>query len=150
MAERFVATVGGDAPLEPGALPLLEVPATVVEALGGAQKPRVRVTLNGHTYRSTVAVYDGRFYLPVNRENKARSGVELGDAIEVTLDRDDAPRTVEIPADLAATLADSPGARERFEALSYTARRERVEALLSAKREETRARRLATIVGELA
>ncbi|GAA3631889.1 YdeI/OmpD-associated family protein [Microlunatus ginsengisoli] len=126
------------------------VPTEVVEALGSGKKPKVRVTIGPHTYRSTIAVYGGTSMLPLSAENRSAAGVAAGDLVAVVLELDTAPRTVELPDDLAAALAASPGAREAFDALSYSLQRERAESVASAKRAETRQRRIATIVDGLA
>lgn len=126
-----------------------QVPAAVVGALGTGKKPRVLVTIGGHTYRSTVAVYGGVFMLPLNAANRNAAGVAAGDEVEVSLRLDTEERTVTIPHDLAAALDAHSGARAAFDRLSYTKRRERAEAVESAKRVDTRNRRISTIVEEL-
>lgn len=126
-----------------------QVPDDVVEAMGSGKKPKVVVTIAGHTYRSTVAVYGGVFMVPLSAENREAAGVAAGDTVEVTLALDTAERRVEVPEDLAAAL-DRAGARAAFDALSYSKQRERALAVTSAKRPETRERRVATIVAELA
>ncbi|UKD55589.1 YdeI/OmpD-associated family protein [Amycolatopsis sp. FU40] len=126
------------------------VPAEVVEALGQGRRPKVRVTIGPYTYRSTVAVYSGEFMLPLSAANREAAGVAAGETVEVTLEADLAERTVEMPDDLASALAERTGARAAFDKLSFTAQRERTEAVTSAKRAETRERRIAKIVAELA
>ncbi|MFD9697610.1 YdeI/OmpD-associated family protein [Lentzea sp. NPDC059081] len=125
------------------------VPAAVVEALGQGRKPKVLVTIGAHTYRSTVAVYDGDFMLGVSAANREAAGVSAGDTVEVALEPDLAERTVEVPDDLAAALDRRPGARAAFTALSYSNQRQRAEAVAAAKQPETRARRIEKIVAEL-
>ncbi len=119
------------------------VPAEVMEALGPKRRVPVRVTVNGYTYRSTVAPMGGDFLLPLNREDRARAGVSAGDVVEISLERDDAPRVVEVPEDLASALAGDDDCRAAFGRLSYSHQREYVEWITGAKREETRARRVA-------
>ncbi len=63
----------------------IRVPPEIVEALGSGKKPAVRVTINGYTYRSTVAVYGGEFLLPVSAEVRDRAGVAAGDVKEDAL-----------------------------------------------------------------
>ena len=82
------------------------VPPEVVAALGTGKRPPVRVTIGGHTYRSTVAAYGDVFMLPLSAENRMAAGVAAGDEIEVELELDTAPREVTVPADLAAALDD--------------------------------------------
>lgn len=127
----------------------LRVPAEVVTALGKGKKPPVTVTINGYTYRSTVAAYGDVFMLPLSAENRQAAGVNAGDQVEVTLALDEAPRTVTVPDDLAAALVEKSGAAAAFDALSYTARKEFVRQVESAKAAETRTRRIAMIVAKV-
>lgn len=127
----------------------IEVPADVVAALGAGKRPPVVVTLNGYSYRSTVAPMGGRHLLPVSAENRAGAGIAAGDEVEVTLEPDDTPRTVVVPDDLAAALAAHPPAAERFAALSFSHQREHVTAVESAKAEATRQRRIDKVVATL-
>jgi hypothetical protein len=127
----------------------MEVPADVVTALGTGKKPAVRVTVNGHTYRSTVATMGGRFLLPLSAENRTAAGVAAGDAVEVEVELDTAPRTVEVPADLAAALDADPAVRGRFDALSYSLQRRHVLAVEGAKTDATRERRVAGVLAAL-
>ena len=126
-----------------------EVPPDVVAALGSTKRPPVRVTINGYTYRNTVAVMGGVFMVGVSAEHRAGAHVAGGDVIDVTLELDDAPRHVEVPADLAKAMAARKGMRAAFDALSYTRRREYARSIEDAKKDETRQRRIAKIVAEL-
>ena len=91
------------------------------------------MTINGYTYRSTVAVYGGEYMLPVSAEVRAGAGVAAGDELDVDLELDTAPRVVEVPADLAAALDAEPAALGAFDALSYSNQRRHVLALEGAK-----------------
>lgn len=126
------------------------VPPEVVESLGGGGRIPVRATVAGVEYPSTVAMRGGQAKLPVSADIRTRAGIAAGDDVEVDLVRDDQPRTVEVPEDLAAALAAVPGARERFDALSVSNRKRHVLAVEGAKAAETRARRVATVLEELA
>jgi hypothetical protein len=117
------------------------VPPEVVETLASGKRPRVRVTLKGYTYRSTVAVMGGQFVLPLAAEHRDKAGVKAGDRLEVALELDTAPREVEVPADFAAALKNA-GARTAFDTLAYTHRKEHVRAIEEARQPETRARRI--------
>lgn len=128
----------------------IPVPAEVVAALGRGKRPPVVVTIGGHTYRSTVAAYGDVFMLPLSQERRVAAGVEAGQTVEITLELDTQPRTVDVPDDLAAALAEQPGRRAAFDALSYTARKEHVRQVTTAKAAETRQRRIARIVAALA
>ena len=127
----------------------LVVSAEAVAALGVGKRPKVKVSLNGYTYRSTVAAYGDVFMLPLSAEHRKAAGVEAGDVVEVTLELDIEPRTVEIPPDLAASLAAKPGTMAVFDTLSYTMRKEYVRQVESAKAQETRERRIANIVAKM-
>ena len=126
----------------------ISVPPDVIAALGTQKRPKVKVSVNGYTYRSTVAPYGDVFMLPVNQEHREAAGLQAGDQIEVTLELDTEPRTVEIPDDLAAALAAKPGAAGAFEALAYSKRKEFVRQVEEAKTQETRERRIAKIVAQ--
>ena len=127
----------------------LRVPAEVIAALGAGKRPKVTVSLNGYTYRNTVAAYGDLFMLPLSAEHRAAAGVQAGDQVEVTIALDLAPRIVEVPADLAAALAATPGAAAAFDALSYTMRKEYVRQVEEAKAAATRERRIAGILVKL-
>jgi hypothetical protein len=128
----------------------IPVPAEVVESLGAGKRPAVRVGINKHTYRSTVAPMGGEFFLPLSAENRAAAGVEAGDSVEVEVELDTAPREIALPEDLQAALAASAGARGFWERLSYSNKRAYVLWVEGAKRAETRARRVGEAVEMLA
>ena len=128
----------------------IEVPPEVIEALGAGRKPPVVVNVNGYEYRSTVAVMGGRHLIPFSSDKRAATGIQGGDPIVVDVEVDTAPRTVEVPDDLAAALDASPAARAAFDALSPSARKAHVTNVESAKAAETRQRRVDAIVAKLA
>ncbi len=99
----------------------IHVPDEVITALATGRRPAVRATVNGYTYRSTVASMGGRFMLPVSAEHRAGAGVAAGESVIVVLERDDEPRRVTVPPELAAALEGDPRAKLRFESLSYSA-----------------------------
>jgi len=127
----------------------IEVPDDVVAALDAGKRPAVRVTVNGHTWRSTVAVMGGRNLVGVIAENRAAAGVSAGDVIDVELVLDTEKREVEVPTDLAAALAANPAAGTAFAALSYSNQSRLVLSVEGAKTDETRARRVAKVVDDL-
>ena len=127
----------------------IEVPDEVVEALGSGKRPAVKVTINGYTYRSTVAVVSGRYMVGVSAENRAGAGVAGGDEVDVDMELDTAPREVAVPPDLAAALDAEPAARRTFDGLSYSNRSWHVLQVTGAKTEETRQRRIAKSVDVL-
>jgi Bacteriocin-protection, YdeI or OmpD-Associated/Domain of unknown function (DUF1905) len=129
---RFEATIE-----KQGSGHLLEIPFDVKAKWGKARAP-VAATINDHTFRSTVAVYGGRYLLGLNREAREAAGVGPGDRVVVDLELDTAERTVGVPPELHAVFAREPGLRAFFESLSFTHRKEYVRWIENAKREETR------------
>ena len=123
----------------------MTVPDDVVERLDAGKRPPVKVTINGYTYANTVAVMGGRYMMGVAAEHRAAAGVQAGDEVQVTLELDAGPRTVEVPADLAKALR-AAGATDAFERLAFTHRKEHVRAITDAKKPETRERRIAKAV----
>ncbi|GAA0577241.1 YdeI/OmpD-associated family protein [Actinomadura livida] len=127
----------------------MEVPAEVVEELGQGRRPAVKVTVNGHTYRSTIATMGGRFLLPLSAENREAAGVRAGDEIDVDVEFDSEPRTVTVPDDLAEALAGDEEAKRFFGGLSYSKQRWFVLSVEGAKKPETRRRRVEQAVAKL-
>lgn len=126
----------------------IEVPVEVIEELGGGKRAAVVVDVNGFVYSSTIGVMGGRFLIPFSSDKRAATGLSGGDAIVVDLELDTAPRTVEVPDDLAAALAEAD-VRAAFDALSPSARKAHVTRVESAKAADTRTRRIATVVATL-
>lgn len=125
-----------------GKVAMIEVPFDVKAAFGKARPPVV-ATVGGYELRTTLVVYGGKTYVGLRRSHVEASGLEVGQRVKVTLALDTEERTVDVPADLAAALKRDAKAAKAWEALSFTHRREHVEAILGAKRAETRARRVA-------
>jgi hypothetical protein len=126
----------------------LEVPPEVLAALDSGQRPKVRVTINGYTYRSTVGVMGGTSLIPLAAEHREAAGVAAGDEVEVDVALDAGPREVEVPADLAEALGDSP-ARAFFDGLAVSYRKEWVRWIEDAKKAETRRARVTKAVDGL-
>lgn len=127
----------------------IPVPDSVVASLGPGKRHAVTVTINGHSYRSSVAPYRGKFMIALSAENRTKAGVAGGDDVEVTIELDDQPRTVDEPEALAAALGADPAARTRFDGLSFSNKRRHILAIEGAKTEATRQRRLAAVLAEL-
>lgn len=127
----------------------IQVPDEVVGALGSGKRPAVKVTVNGYSYRSTVASMGGVFMVSLSAEHRAGAGVGGGDEVEVDLELDSAPREVTVPPELAAALDAEPAARATFDGLSYSNKSWHVLQVTGAKTEETRRRRIARSVEAL-
>ncbi|AGL20069.1 YdeI/OmpD-associated family protein [Actinoplanes sp. N902-109] len=113
-----------------------------VAGLGGGGRPKVVVTVNGHSWRSSIAKMRGSYWLGVSAEHRAGAGIAAGDAVDLDVVLDDAPREVEVPADLAEALAATPAAQAFWDTLSYSNKSYHVLQVTGAKTAETRARRI--------
>ena len=127
----------------------IRVPAEIVEKLDSGQRPRVYVTINDYTYRSSIAPYTGDYFIPVSAAVREAAEIAAGDQIEVSVRLDTDPREVEVPEDLAAALAANPEAAKFFESLSYSNKRRIVLPIEGAKTAETRQRRIDKSVEKL-
>ncbi len=126
-----------------------EVPPSALDALAAGKRPKVTVTINGYTYRNSVAVMDGRYMIGVSSEHRGPAGVSGGEEVEAELALDTAPRVVEVPADLAAAFDADPAAHATFERLSYSNRSWHVLQITGTKNPETRARRVEKSIAAL-
>lgn len=121
----------------------IAVPDEVVEALGGGGKPKVVATVNGYAFRTSIARMGDRYLLGVSAERRTAAGVSAGDVLDVGVELDTAPRTVDVPDDLAAALAAEPAARQFWDTLSYSNQQWHALQVTGAKSADTRARRVA-------
>jgi hypothetical protein len=133
---------------DPDGVLLIEVPAHVMAALSEKKRIPVNVTLNGISYRSTIAVYGGKFFIPARKEIRDAAKLASGKRAHVTLEADTGARTVMVPSDLAKALSAAK-LRPAFDALSFTRRKEHVAAVTEAKRPETRVARVEKVVKSL-
>jgi hypothetical protein len=120
----------------------IQVPNEVVESLGAGKRPPVRVTINGYTYRNTIAVMGGVFMVGVAAERREKARVAGGDQIDVEIELDTAPRELAVPFDFSTALATEPAARRSFESLSYSRKQALVLPIEQAKTPATRQRRI--------
>jgi hypothetical protein len=127
----------------------LEVPEEVVEVLGGGKRPTVTITINGHSWRSRVAIMRGRYLIGLSNANRQAAGVAIGEQVEVEVELDAEPRVVIEPADLAHALDADPVARAAFDRLPYGLKLQQVRAIEGAKKPETRDRRIEKAIAGL-
>jgi bacteriocin resistance YdeI/OmpD-like protein/uncharacterized protein DUF1905 len=126
------------------------VPPQIATALGGLKQMRLVGTVNGVPYQSSTMPYGGRgLFMGVHKATREAAGVDPGQRVDVVVSRDDRPRVIEIPPELAAALAADPMAGAAFERLSYTNRKEIANSVREAKRPETRERRLGAVMARL-
>ena len=120
----------------------IEVPPKVLELLGSSKKPAVKVTINGHTYRSTVATVMGKYMIGVSAENRLAAGITPGEMVDVELERDTQPREVAVPPDFAKALDRDARAKKAFEGLSFSGKTRWVAPIANGKTPETRQRNI--------
>jgi hypothetical protein len=120
------------------------------KALFGKVRAPVKVTVNGYTYRSTIAAMGGPSCIPLRKSHREAAGLDGGETITVRLDLDTEMRDVVPPTDFVRALKAFPTAWDRYQELSFTHRREHVEAIVSAKKPDTRSRRIVQAVQMIA
>lgn len=122
----------------------LDIPFSVVETFGVRGQLRVCGAINGYEFRTSARPHgDGTHYIVVNSTIRSVLGVAKGDRVRLELERDTAPRTVEVPPDFRRVLSADPTLQATFEALSYSHKKEYVDWIDGAKRAATRERRIA-------
>ena len=127
----------------------IEVPAEVIESLGASKRPPVKVTVNGYSYRSTVAVMDGKFLIPLSAEHRRNSQVQGEEVHEITLELDTDQREVVLPEDMRLKLLENPEADAFYQSLAPSLKKAFL-LIEAAKTEATRTKRIAKIVEDLA
>ncbi len=127
----------------------LSAPFDVNKTFGTRARVPVCGTINGFPYRSSLMPMDGCHRMVVNREIREGAGVQAGDSVTVVMERDDAPRTGTVPLQLKRELTTSKAARENWEKLSFTHKKEMARSIVEVKQEETRARQLAKVMDVL-
>ena len=127
----------------------ITVPEDVLAGLGGGKRPRVKVTINDHTYSTTLGIMSGVSKIPVSAEHRKAAGVSAGDEVDVDIELDDSPREIAVPADLAEALRSDAEAQRFFDGLSPSRKKAYVTWVEQAKKTETRERRVAQAVEEL-
>ncbi len=126
----------------------LEVPDAVVAALGGGARPRVLVTVAGHSWSTAIARMQGRSLIGVAKAHREAAGMVVGSTVTVSVALDATAGFVDVPGDVAAAL-DAAGVRAAFDARTVSQRRQHVRLIDQAKRPETRARRIGALIEEL-
>jgi predicted thioesterase len=127
----------------------IQVPDEIVAALGAGKRPKVQVTLNGYTYRSSIAVMKGKFMVGVSAEVRGKAGVAGGDEVDVEVVLDTAPRIVTVPPDLQAAFQRKPAAKRVFDSLSYSRQQRYTLPIEKARTDDARERNVAKAIREL-
>jgi Bacteriocin-protection, YdeI or OmpD-Associated/Domain of unknown function (DUF1905) len=142
---QFRATLDLDGKTATG----ITVPGHILAGLGAGKRPKVVVTLRGHTFRAAIGSMNGLAKIPVSAETRAAAQVSAGDELDVTVEADTAPRVVELPGDLAAALGEAPAARAFYDGLSPSRQNAYVSWVTTARKPETRQRRVEQSVQKL-
>lgn len=117
-----------------------------VDELGGGKRAAVRVRIGDRSARLRLAVMGGENCIGISKASRAALGVEIGDTVTAHVELDEAPREVELPPELVEALAVDPETKAKFEALAFSHRKEFARWVGEAKREETKARRVAETI----
>lgn len=131
--QKFKCAIESD---EKGMVGFVRMPFDVKAVFGKGRVP-VKLTINGYTYRTTICRMKDIWGAPLRKEHRENAKVKAGDVVQVSVEEDTAPRIVDVPADMKKFLR-SEGVWEIFEELSYTHKKEHVEWVTTAKKEETR------------
>lgn len=124
----------------------MEVPFDVEKEFG-SKKPKVKALIEGIPYRGTLVRMGSECHiLGILKGIREKSGKDIGDAVRVTLEADTEERAVEVPQELLIALKEENAALAYFNSLSYTHKREYVNCILEAKREQTRVKRVEKVV----
>jgi len=143
---RIEAARGGTAS---GGGAVAVIPQDLAKLLGGPRQVRVTGTMNGAPFKSSTQTYGGVYYVGLHKATREALGVGFGDEVELLLTRDDTPRALEMAPELEAALATDPQLRARFDAMSFTRRKEMSESIRTAVKPETRAARLGKALAAL-
>ena len=127
----------------------IELSEKMIETLGGGKKPLVVVTLNNYTYRSAVGKMGEKYMISLSAENRKNANVKGGDLVEVSVELDTAPRTVDIPEELKKALDENKIAKANFEKLAPSRKKAIVLSIADAKTEETKLRRIEKVIDTL-
>lgn len=126
------------------------VPFNVQEEYGSKARVFVKGTIDGFPYRSSIApMGNGKHAMLLNKEMRNAIGKSYGDTVKVVMERDDAKRIIEIPEDLKKALDLNPVVKNIFDTYAYTHRREFVNWITSAKKPETRQRRIIQAIDKI-
>jgi hypothetical protein len=128
---------------------VITVPFDVPATFGTRARVPVRGTINGFPYRSSIVPMGGKFILVVNKQLRAGANAKSGDTVSLTLERDEEPRIITPPDDLARALRADKAAQAAWDKLSYTHKKEHARAIEDAKRPETRVRRIEKAIAQL-
>jgi len=143
---RFRVKIEGK---EAGVVSAITPPIDVPETFGTRGRVPVKGTINGFPFRSSLMAMRGCHMMPVNKLLCQGAGVKPGDIVDVVMEHDGEERTVEPPVEIARALKKSKRARDRWEKLSFTHKKEMANSITGAKQKETKETRLAKVVSVL-
>ncbi|MCX7923721.1 MAG: YdeI/OmpD-associated family protein [Clostridia bacterium] len=128
----------------------IEFPYDVEQEFGTKGQVKVHASFDGHEYRGSLAKMGYRCHcLGLTQKIRKTIGKNPGDTVHVIIKRDEQPRVVEVPEDFEKLLGENEAANKFFNELSYSNKREYVQWIVSAKRVETRNKRLEDSINKL-
>jgi Bacteriocin-protection, YdeI or OmpD-Associated/Domain of unknown function (DUF1905) len=127
----------------------INVPEKIIESLGAGKKPPVVITLKKYTYRSTVAVKNGLYMVSLSAEHRKNANVSGGEEVEINIELDTEPRTVELPPDFQKSLDKNKEAKNAFTKLAPSRKKAMVLSITGAKTEETKIKRIEKAINSL-
>lgn len=127
----------------------VEIPDAVMQSLGPEARPPVVITISGYSWRSRVAIKNGQRLVGISAAHREAAGIAEGQAIDLDISLDTAPREVEEPDDLKSALDANPSARAAFDKLPLGLKAKHVRDIEAATKPEVRARRVAKLVETL-
>jgi len=126
------------------------VPINVEQEFGTKGQVKVKATINGKTlYNSLMPHGNGMHYIVLGESIRNQTGIKVGDTIQMTVEADVRARKVEMPEDFEKLLIKNKAALEFYTNLAHTYQKQYVQWIISAKKEETRAERVAQAVEKL-
>ncbi len=127
----------------------IEISEQMLEKLGGGKKPLVVVTINNYSYRSAVGKMGDRFMISLSAESRKNANVKGGDTVEIDVNLDTTPRTIEVPLELQKALDKNKSAKTKFENLAPSKKKAMALSVIEAKTEETKKRRIEKAIEQL-
>lgn len=126
----------------------IEIPQKNLDELGSNKRAPLKVTVNSYTYQSTATAMNGVCMVVFPTRDREEAGVDSGDTVQVTLELDSGFREVNIPTELSEALK-SRKVTDKFNALTYSKRKEFARVVSESKAPETKSRHIDKIINLL-
>lgn len=127
----------------------IEVPIDVEKEFG-AKRVKVKVKFDGVDYRGSIVKMGLPCYMiGITKEIRSKIGKTYGDIIAVELEKDEEERKVELPEEFKEKLIKNNDAYKFYESLSYSQQRKYFQWITSARKEETKVKRMEEAIEKL-